>query len=206
MRVLGHQQISRFVRSPAECKAMPWESTLQPSLRCSHQPVALPSTPPCSAGRLDLLQELHQRGLDLSGRTGCAVLAAAVHSGAAPLVRWLVGPAGCDVAAALKQVGGMALVRGCSGLRDRNKLVGAPACFQLVAVKPTAKLNYKPAGQSTCRRTCCTRRPAGETPMCCQRCCRRPAPPASAAPTAAAWGARRCTQPSFMGRRAQPSC
>lgn len=34
------------------------------------------------------------------------MLAAAVHSGAAPLVRWLVGPAGCDVAAALKQVRG----------------------------------------------------------------------------------------------------
>lgn len=62
---------------------------------------------PCSAaGRLDLLQELQHRGLDLGGRAGCTVLAAAVHSGAAPLMRWLVRPGGCNVTAALKQVRG----------------------------------------------------------------------------------------------------
>ena len=57
-----------------------------------------------------------------------------------------------------------------------------------------------------CRRTCCTRRLAGATPKCWQHCCRRLAPPASAAPMGAAWGARRCTPPSFMGRRAQLGC
>lgn len=62
---------------------------------------------PCpAAGQLETLQRLHPRGLDLSGGSGCAVLAAAVHSGAAPLVRWLLDESGgrCDVAAALDQV------------------------------------------------------------------------------------------------------
>lgn len=50
-----------------------------------------------------MIQALEARGLNLAGRTGCAVLAAAVHSGAAPLVRWLLEGGRCDVRAALEQ-------------------------------------------------------------------------------------------------------
>lgn len=62
-----------------------------------------------AAGRLEVLRELERRGLDLRGRTGSAVLAAAVHAGAAPLVRWLLEEREskgrrCDLAAALEQV------------------------------------------------------------------------------------------------------
>lgn len=59
--------------------------------------------PPLAAGQLEVLQALEARGLDLGGRAGCAVLAAAVHSGAAPLVAWLLRGGRCDVAAALEQ-------------------------------------------------------------------------------------------------------
>ena len=58
---------------------------------------------PAAAGQLDVIQALAGRGLDLAGRPGCAVLAAAVHSGAAPLVAWLLEEGRCDVGAALGQ-------------------------------------------------------------------------------------------------------
>jgi hypothetical protein len=49
-----------------------------------------------------VLQALKERGLDLTGRLGCAVLAAAVSAASPRLVAWLLAPGRCNVAAALQ--------------------------------------------------------------------------------------------------------
>ena len=69
---------------------------------------------PVAAGQLEAVQALAARGMDLMGSFGCAVLAAAVQAGAAPLVRWLLGEGRCDVAAALEQVSAADLSEACN--------------------------------------------------------------------------------------------